>query len=385
LDNCTLVGQRLAETARALAQASHALVVVEDEKGKRVWHAGRTDLPVPAQQLAESPLLRRAQVEQRDFFGEPSSGIQTDDPLLQVPYAHAVLPLRPERTGGNGALVLLHPTLSVLREKATVLITFATHAGMLIEHVRLHLRQKETLRALQAMDREKAEFLAMVSHELQSPVAAIQVYARLLNQELLTDHGPAKAHAARIAEESHRLARLIEDLVSASLLASTDFPFHPAQVDLFQLVREAAATLEHMPDHHVVRVLAPERPIYIKGDQRRLSQVLCNLLSNARKYSPPGSLITVSVAERPEQHEVHVSVEDQGMGIAPDNRGKLFTKFGRIQTETTQQTPGTGLGLYISKLIVERHGGRIWAESAPGKGSRFTFALPLQEAPTGIH
>jgi signal transduction histidine kinase len=148
---------------------------------------------------------------------------------------------------------------------------------------------------------------------------------------------------------------------------------------LITLVRAAAAQAQATTQSHRLRVVAPEQPLHGWWDRDRLNQVLHNLLSNAIKYAPDGGDILIQVEAR--DQEAWVTIVDQGIGIPPDEVGHLFDRFYRTRAATGSRIEGLGLGLYISKGLVEAHGGRIWVESEVGRGSTFTFALPTGQPP----
>jgi PAS domain S-box-containing protein len=229
-------------------------------------------------------------------------------------------------------------------------------------------------KALELMQRD---FIANVSHELRNPLSTIKGYAQLVRRRGLYDDRAIEA----ILSQTDQLGRLVEDLLEASQLEAGRLELMPKRVDLVTRVLADAEQAQATTQAHRVRVAAPDRPLEGWWDPDRLGQVLQNLLSNAIKYSPAGGDILVRVESA--GPEALVSVRDNGIGLAPEVLPNLFGRFFRagISSGTVQ---GLGLGLYISKELVEAHGGRIWAESAgPGRGSTFWFALPLNASSEG--
>jgi signal transduction histidine kinase len=217
------------------------------------------------------------------------------------------------------------------------------------------------------------EFITMVTHELRNPLASIKGYAELMQRR----GAYSEAAVDTIVTQAKQLERLIEDLLDVSRLQVGQLKLQPGETDLVALARAAAAQAQTLTHVHTIRVVAPEPPLVGRWDATRLEQVLQNLLSNAVKYSPDGGEIVVRVEDLPRQ--ARVSVTDQGIGIPPEALPRLFQRFFRTEEAQARGIEGLGLGLHISRALVEAHGGRLWAESLPGQGSTFVFTLPRQE------
>ena len=233
---------------------------------------------------------------------------------------------------------------------------------------------------LEELERQRAEFLGMVSHELRAPVASIKGSSVIL-RESATSLDPAEiAQFARIIEsQSDRMRDLIGELLDMARIETGAFSMTPEPTDVGALVEEArSASLSGSGGRDIALDLEPDLP-WIMADKRRISQVMGNLLSNAARHSRDASSIRLSAAL--EGDFVAVSVTDEGRGVEPERLPFLFQKFSRPrESDGERDALGTGLGLSICKGIVEAHGGRIWAESeGVGFGSRFTFTLPVAE------
>lgn len=232
---------------------------------------------------------------------------------------------------------------------------------------------------LREVDRMKSEFVSMVSHELRTPLGLIKGYAStLLNPQLSLDQPTVQRFLMGIDGAADRLARLIENLLSVSRIESGLLRISAQQVDLSHLVSVAVSTARASAKNREIDLMLPRRPVRLEGDRVQLELVMDNLLGNAIKYSPMGKTITVKVEKR--SSEVEVRVRDEGVGIAVQHLPKVFDKFYRVEGGLSKRTPGSGLGLYICRNIVEAHGGRIWAESVLGEGSTFAFVLPLTQS-----
>ncbi|HWQ13308.1 MAG TPA: ATP-binding protein [Roseiflexaceae bacterium] len=220
-------------------------------------------------------------------------------------------------------------------------------------------------------------FISVISHELKTPVSIIKGYAETLGREdARWDEATLREGLRVIVEEADRLARQIGDLLEISRLQAdgmrlelSEWPLKPLAEQVVE--RFAAQAGEQFTFE--LRIPADLPAVY--ADRERTRAVLENLVSNAVKYSPEGGLIRV--AARADARTAIVSVSDQGIGIAPEDQARLFQRFYRVDNRLSRETQGAGLGLFLSRAIVEAQGGRIWVESQPGRGARFSFTLPL--------
>lgn len=223
------------------------------------------------------------------------------------------------------------------------------------------------------LDQRKDEFISMASHELKTPVTSIGLYTELLKQA--GSDAERRSYIRQIESELSRLSKLVFDMLDISKIQVGKLPFVMRTFDLSDLVRSAvsAAAASEAERTFVMRPL-PRMTVW--GDRSRIIQVMNNIISNAVKYSPEGSRITVSGRVR--GHFAEVTIRDKGIGIDPQYQEKIFNRFYRGSTPN-KNYPGLGIGLYICKNIIERHGGEIKVKSAPGQGSSFTFTLPLRK------
>jgi PAS domain S-box-containing protein len=219
----------------------------------------------------------------------------------------------------------------------------------------------------------KSTFISIVSHELKTPVALIKGYVSTLRREDASwDRSIVADSLAVIEEESDRLTQMIENLLDASRLQAGGFPIKRSDVNLPDLARRITTRFQTQTSRHALLVDFPEGFPVVLADETRLQQVLSNLVSNAIKYSPDGE-IRVSGQIRPDN--VVLCVSDQGAGIAPEDIPHVFDRFYRAP-DMARHTKGAGLGLYLSRAIVEAHGGRMWVDPEAGKGARICFSLP---------
>jgi signal transduction histidine kinase len=245
-----------------------------------------------------------------------------------------------------------------------------------------HLRWQNE--RLQELDRLKSAFVGSVSHELRTPLTAIKGYAEFLEDgiggELPTQQ---QAFVGEILQGAARLERLVDDLLDFARLESGAFKLVLAEADLVSKVRAIAHALKPQALEGAITLTldVPDTPVPLRMDAGRIEQVLNNLVGNALKFTPPGGRVTVSV--RPGAEAVRVEVADTGDGIAPAHLPHLFDRFYQVDNTSTRRVGGAGLGLTISKALVEAHGGTIGVETTPGKGSTFWFTLPTGPAPSG--
>lgn len=237
--------------------------------------------------------------------------------------------------------------------------------------VRLLAEEQQAHAAAEAARENLQRFLGMVAHDLRSPLTAVRGYTQLALHD--TGNEPAKVHRALVTidDAARRMDRLVGDLLDAARIGAGRFEIQPSRVNLVAILRKVVEQQQATAPRHQ---LVLEAPTYLEGvwDPARIAQIFTNLVSNAIKYSPHGSVVRVTATG--EDREAVVCVIDQGVGISPDQIQRLFQPFNRAGQE--QAATGTGLGLYIAKGIVEAHHGRIWLESTVGQGSRFCVALP---------
>ncbi|MGN6438208.1 MAG: ATP-binding protein [Agriterribacter sp.] len=225
------------------------------------------------------------------------------------------------------------------------------------------------------LEQQKEDFISIASHELKTPMTSIKTYAEVLHETLQKTNNPAaEKMMQKLNVQVDRLIYLIRTLLDTSNLEGGELMLKTEPFELWGLIDEQVQDLQQLsPGHHFITSGAKE--CMVVADRERIAQVFTNLIFNAIKYSPRGGDIVIEWKKLKE--EVEVSVRDQGIGIPQEAQQKLFTRFFRVKTKEMENYPGMGLGLYITAQIVNRHGGKIWLESAPGKGSTFYFTLPL--------
>ena len=222
----------------------------------------------------------------------------------------------------------------------------------------------------------KSMFISVISHELKTPVALIKGYASTLRREdAHWDSKTVQESLAIIEEESDRLDRLINDLLEASRIQAGTLKLQMGDVLIPKLAQRTVERFRVQAGKRNLELDFPADFSPVVADETRLEEVLYNLVSNAIKYSEGG---TIRVGGKVVGDHVELYVSDEGSGIPTDQQSKLFEPFYRVDSSLGRRTQGVGLGLFLCKAIVEAHGGSIWVESAPGKGSTFRFTLPTK-------
>ena len=259
----------------------------------------------------------------------------------------------------------------------------ADHLAVVLEHAMLFEESKqaeETLRRLnkqlENMNHHKSEFLANMSHELRTPLNAILGSSELLGEGLFGElNGKQKEYIQDIHESGNHLLSLINDVLDLSKVEAGKLDLQLSHFDLRSLVESSSAIVRERAARRSLEflVVPPPEDVILEADERKVKQIVYNLLSNAVKFTPENGRVTFS-AHR-EKHEVIFAVEDTGPGVAEELRERIFEEF--FQIAGNQE--GTGLGLALSKRLVELHGGRIWLESQVGCGSRFFFSIPIHD------
>jgi signal transduction histidine kinase len=261
------------------------------------------------------------------------------------------------------------------KDGATVPVEVQTTAVELPDG-RIYVSAMRDIGERRALERMQQELLATVTHDLKNPLASINGHAQLLQRR----QAYAERSVLAILSETRRLGRLIDDLLDVTRAEAGQLNLARDWGDVLAAVQAVVEAAQEVSAEHQVDLEAPDGPVIAFFDRDRLEQVIQNLVLNAIKYSPEGGRVLVTLEELDD--EVRVTVSDQGIGIDAETLPRLFGRFYRSEAARDRRLPGLGLGLYVTRSLVEAHGGRIWAESSgAGQGSRFVVLLPRRAAP----
>ena len=362
----------------ALASMTDAVVVV-DAGGRQVFvneAARRLVQAEPSREPSAAP--PSTALELRDLDGRPL--LQGEKPLERALQGETLLDVRLMLGAPDGSDVVLDGAASPIRDR-TGSVSGAVWVFRDIT-CRMEARRESEpppdtagVTRPTELERLKEQFVSVAAHELKTPVTVMKGYAQAL---LRMGEGIPVAQRRMleaIDRGADRIDRIVADLLDISRLHLDRLELAAEEFDLSGLVRDVVERMALTTSNHLVSVVRTERA-EVRGDRHRLEQVVTNLLDNAIKYSPFGGNVDVEVAVR--GREAVVSVGDRGVGIPKDRQPRIFERFYRAHNDTPYDYGGVGVGLYISREIVCRHGGRMWFESEEGRGSVFHFSLPLR-------
>ncbi|MDD5248984.1 MAG: sensor histidine kinase [Rhodocyclaceae bacterium] len=384
------VSLRRAPNAREARQATLFVDVARGHPGLAGWRGGARVadlLPLAARCLgpekARAAFARHAQSRGIEFVEQ----LPADADLVH--FAESLL------AGAIGSASAHAMVASVVQEEPLGLeevMSILDEASQLRTHSReLEVKSRELEKAtaelraanerLRELDRMKDDFISTVTHELRTPLTSIRAFSEMLHDDPKLALSERERFLGIIVGETERLSRLINQILDLAKLESGRAEWRTAEVDLGEVARESVTSFSQICRDKGIAIdlQLPAQPVLVLADRDRLIQVMLNLLANAVKFVAPATG-RVEVRLRVTHQEVGVEVADNGPGIRPEERETIFEKFRQGgQDVMTDKPQGTGLGLPISRQIVEYFGGRLWAESVPGQGARFIFTLPLPD------
>lgn len=240
---------------------------------------------------------------------------------------------------------------------------------------------QEANERLRELDRLKDDFISTVTHELRTPLTSIRAFSEILNDNPELEQAQRARFIAIIVKESERLTRMINQVLDLAKLESGQAEWHTTALDMKEVVEDAVTTTSQLLREHgvVLDLDLPPKVPPVRADRDRVLQVLLNLISNAVKFCDrEAGRIGIALQALPDA--LQVDVRDNGSGIAPGDQDTIFEKFRQAGDNLTEKPQGTGLGLPISRQIIEHFGGRLWVESTRGEGASFCFTLLLEQA-----
>ena len=265
-----------------------------------------------------------------------------------------------------GGLIFGHPDKAVFKKDHEIMVrNIAAQAAIALDNSQLFEKVK-------SLSEKKDEFIALASHELKTPLTTIKGYLQFLENKI--EEPRSKLFLSKTLDQANRLNNLIDDLLNMSRIEAGKLNFNYEKFDIRELLEEMSETFNYTEGTHQLISDFGDKPVFVKADRQRIEQVLNNLLNNAEKYSPNANKIYLKLKN--DTSKITVIVEDEGLGLTPEQQQMVFSRFYRA--ESTKGINGLGLGLYLTKQIIDSHKGEIWVESEEGKGSEFYFSLPSE-------
>jgi signal transduction histidine kinase/HAMP domain-containing protein/predicted transcriptional regulator with HTH domain len=337
-------------------------------------------LPINRDSTSGRALLEHKTIHVHDILAEAS-----EYPLgaeISKQSGHRTVLVTPLYREGQpfGTILLRRKDVRPFSEREISLLkTFGDQAAIAIENVRLFREIQDKSQQLEVANKHKSEFLANMSHELRTPLNAIIGFSEVLLERLFGELNVKQDDYLKdIFASGKHLLGLINDILDLSKVEAGRMELEPSTFDLDSAVSNAMTLVRERAQRHGITLGQQVDPALaeITADERKFKQILLNLLSNAVKFTPDNGRIDVTA--RRAGDDVVVAVHDTGIGIAPEDQAAVFEEFRQVGHHYTSKQEGTGLGLALAKRFVELHGGRIWLESEPGKGSTFTFTIPAK-------
>ena len=266
-------------------------------------------------------------------------------------------------------------------EDANIFTTLAVQVAIALQNARLYMEQSATVTQLRELDRLKSSFLANMSHELRTPLNSILGFSDVMLEEL---DGPLTENMANdlglIQKNGRHLLHLINDVLDMAKIESGKMNLLPEKFRVHEIIEEVTSITSTLASEKNLALFIEkesDQEVEITADRTRLRQVMINVVNNAIKFTEKGK---ISISVTPQSEQVLITVRDTGIGIPPDKLEAVFQEFTQVDTSSTRKAGGTGLGLPISRRLVEMHGGRLWADSTgvEGEGTRFFIELPIE-------
>jgi signal transduction histidine kinase len=360
------------------------LFLVDGDAVKYVTGFGDAKGATPSRPLTRGIVVGRAIIDQSVMHIEDIVAVLDDFPDAREPQREfgnrtmLAVPLVRENKA-FGAILMRRKEVRPFSEKQIELVkTFADQAVIAIENVRLFNEIQDKSRQLEVANKHKSEFLANMSHELRTPLNAIIGFSEVLIERLFGEmNAKQEDYLKDIHSSGKHLLSLINDILDLSKVEAGRMELELSEFHLPAALQNAMTLVRERAHNHGIKLALKVAPSLgeIRADERKVKQIVLNLLSNAVKFTPDGGRVDVNA--RMNGEAVEIAVKDTGVGIAPKDQEAVFEEFRQVGRDYTNKQEGTGLGLALTRRFVELHGGKISLQSKPGKGSTFTFTLPL--------
>ncbi len=384
-----------AEAARAAGSDSVLIALVRPDEGNFSWEATFNldlgllkDVSLPTDEGIGGQVVKRKRAitipSKRNATGREKD-ILDSDPVVRatgIDWVAAVPLIAGDEVVGVMGLSSGKGERELTSEDILLLEAIGRQAGVAIQNARLYQETRQHLEALEkahqelmVLDKMKSDFVSTVSHELRSPLAVIEGFARTMSEHYDRIDPETKRESVEIIlKKSIALEGLIENILDMSRIEEGRIDVYREPFDIVEACERVREDQDRAEELHRVVIDAPPTPVIVMADREKTEVALGNLIRNALKFSPDGGEVVVAVKQ--DDVAALVSVSDRGIGIGPDQHEKIFDRFYQVDSSETRSFPGSGLGLYITRELVESMGGSISLESEPGRGSIFTFTLP---------
>jgi signal transduction histidine kinase len=376
----------LMDAAASITESEAASVLLWDENTRELRFAATTThqaglkligSTVPLEgSLAGTALLENRVVQVDDALHDPRHYSRVDEATQLQTRSLLAVPMR-QRDRLTGVLEVINKRqLPWTKDDHDHLMVLASQAAVAIESAQLVTQLQKANEELSQVDNLKNEFIAIASHELRTPLAIILGYASFLKEEA---QGQLSDHVEKVMAAGLQLRRIIEDLVNLRYLQQNPSELHLETLPLKKIIDETIKEMRELAEaaQHRLEVSVPG-DIQVHIDHIRTEMALKNVMNNAIRFTPPGGQIKVRVEVR-DNHEVWVAVTDSGIGLEADQLERIFEKFYQVEDHMTRQYGGLGIGLSITRAMIEAQGGRVWASSPGlGQGSTFILAFPTE-------
>jgi len=274
------------------------------------------------------------------------------------------------------------------QDDVRIYTTLAAQVAVALRNAELYAEQMAAVERLRELDHLKTSFLANMSHELRTPLNSILGFTQVILEEIDGPLTPEMVSDLKLVEKNgQHLLKLISDVLDMAKIEAGRMNLSMEEFDLMELLQEvleSMGSLARDKSLYLTLEAVPDHTLFVTADMFRLRQIIINLVGNAVKFTETGG-VTLSVEKTTQV--IRIAVSDTGLGIPPNQLESVFEAFTQVDTTTTRKVGGTGLGLPISRRLVEMHGGKLWAESTgtPGEGSIFYLELPVEPNPTAIN
>ncbi len=377
--------RHIMQVAVDITESEAASVLLWNAKTHQLFFAASTDesadeligKPVPMDSIAGTVLMQNKIIQVDNARNDPRHYDQVDSDIAFETRSLLTVPMTYKDRVIGVVQALNKKQLPWTQDDRHYLEILSSQAAVAIEGAQLVMELRRANEDLKEVDKLKNDFIAIASHELRTPLGVIMGYASFLQEETVSDPEAAE-HANKVMESALKLRQIIEDMVNLRYLKQNQQDLMRERKTIAQVLEEIEKVTIQMinVNHHDFKVVLPDQMPVVSVDIKRLSMAVNNLVNNAVSFTPPGGGITIKAEA--DRSNVIVSVSDTGVGLEQDQLSKIFTEFYQVEDYMTRHHGGLGIGLSITRAIVEAHGGRIWAESAgKGKGSSFKFTLPI--------